>query len=96
MITTVRTTTGKPVRLQGYAQDFEEPIARLCFSCDDGATWTSYETAGADPTRNVNWSFEFTPPKTGTYELIICAECADGRTTPQPARVRIVAAQTLR
>ena len=55
------------------------------------ATWTAFETSGADPNRNVNWSFSFVPPEEGVYELLVRAECADGRLTPESARVRVEA-----
>lgn len=91
MIGTVMAAAGQPVEVRGYAQDFGAPVARMLFSCDDGATWTAFETSGADPNRSVNWSFSFVPPEEGVYELLVRAECADGRLTPESARVRVEA-----
>lgn len=89
MIGTIAGTAGQPVTIRGYAQDFGAPIARILFSADGGATWSSHETADADPDRNVNWAFTFTPPEEGHYELLVRAACADGRLTPEAARVAV-------
>ena len=89
MIGTVLGTAGKPVCVEGYAQDFGVPVDAVQFSGDGGATWTSYETPGMDPDCNVNWSFAFTPPMEGRYELLVRAVRPDGRATPQPARVEL-------
>lgn len=91
MIGAVAAVAGKPVTISGYAQDFSGAVARVCFSGDGGATWTAYEVVGADPNRNVNWSFSFVPPEEGAYELLVRAERADGSATPEPARVHVVA-----
>ena len=91
MIAVVSATAGRPVTIEGYAQDFGVPIAEVRFSCDNGETWTSFATPEADPDRNVNWSFSFTPPEAGTYRLLVQAAAADGRTTPEPALVTVEA-----
>lgn len=91
MIGTVVATAGQPVTIDGYAQDFGGTVTHVQFSCDEGATWTAYELGKVDPNRNVNWTFTFTPPEAGIYDLLVRAQCDDGRTTPQPARIRIEA-----
>ena len=35
---------GEPVVFDGYVDDFENNIAAMQFSLDDGATWTTYKT----------------------------------------------------
>ncbi|MBS5449946.1 MAG: sulfite oxidase [Coriobacteriia bacterium] len=94
MIGTIAGRVGQQVTVQGYAQDFTAPIARMLFSADGGATWAGHATEGADLDRNVNWSFSFTPPEAGDYELLIRAESADGRLTPEAGRVHIKVALT--
>lgn len=90
MIGTVFGTAGKPVTVRGYAQDFGVSLASVQFSCDDGRTWTTYPLANADPDRNVNWTFAFTPETEGTYELLVRAVRPDGSPSPEPARATIV------
>lgn len=89
MIGSVAGTAGRPVEVKGYAQDFGFAVSAVQFSCDGGDTWTTFDTPEADPDRNVNWSFSFTPPEAGTYELLVRAVRADGRVSPQPARVTV-------
>lgn len=89
MIGTIRGFAGEPVTVGGYAQDFDFPIAAIQFSCDGGSTWTTYPTDRADPDRNVNWTFSFTPPGEGTYDLFVRSLRADGNTSPEPAHVTL-------
>lgn len=93
MIGTVIGVVGKPVAIEGYAQDFGASVAAMQFSCDEGSTWTTYATPGADRDCNVNWSFRFTPPQAGFYRLLVRAVCADGRVTPEPADVYLDVAE---
>lgn len=87
MIGVVAGVAGRPVRVSGYAQDFDFPVSAVEFSCDDGCTWTAYETPEADADCNVNWSFTFEPPQAGTYVLLVRAVRSDGLASPEPARV---------
>ena len=87
MIHTIYGTAGKPITLNGYAQDFGPGVACVQFSCDGGETWTSYPVEHADNDANVNWHFVFTPPVPGSYELLVRSARADGTTTPEPAHV---------
>ena len=89
MIGTLAGTAGHPVTVKGYAQDFGFPVSAVQFSCDGGCTWTTYETPNAESGVNVNWSFTFTPPEAGTYELLVRAVRDDGRISPEPARVTL-------
>jgi len=68
---------GEPVRLVGYADDFENAIAAVRFSLDEGVTWTEYPTAGAVPETGVNWSFTYTPERPGLY--LMRAKSVNGR-----------------
>lgn len=89
MIGAVLGEVGQPVTVEGYAQDFRFPVAAVQFSCDNGGTWTTYDTPDADGDCNVNWSFTFTPPRAGRYDLLVRAVSSNGRTTPRPAQVTV-------
>ena len=91
MIPTLYAFAGKPVTLEGYAQDFGSGVAGVQFSCDEGETWTAYPIEGADGDANVNWRFTFVPPRAGIFELLVRAVRADGTHTPESAHVHIVA-----
>lgn len=91
MIGTLVATAGRALVVEGYAQDFGKAIEAMQFSCDEGSTWTSYPTSNADPGRNVNWSFSFTPPHAGHYHLLVRAVSERGGVTPEPARIAIEA-----
>lgn len=90
MIPTLYGAVGKPITLQGYAQDYGSGVAKVQFSCDGGETWTSFPVKGADRDANVNWQFVFTPPEPGNYELLIRSVRADGIATPEAAHVFMV------
>lgn len=92
MIATVRTKTGHPVRLSGYAQDFGQAITAVEFSANEGASWTTYPVKDADELCNVNWSFDFTPPEPGISRIFVRSVRLDGTRTPEPALVTIDAA----
>lgn len=93
MIATVQAIVGKPVTLSGYAQSFASAIAGVQLSGDNGATWTTFDTPGADMERNVNWSFTFTPEKTGAHRLLVRSINAEGCPSPEPAVVSVVASE---
>lgn len=38
---------GEPLEFDGYVDDFERNVSAMQFSLDGGATWTTYQTAGA-------------------------------------------------
>lgn len=91
MIGSLETEASRPVRVSGYGQDFDQAIIAVEFSADEGCTWTRYAVDDAEPERNVNWSFEFTPPLPGLYRLLVRAVRADGSASPEPASVNITA-----
>ena len=70
---------GEPIAFDGYVDDFDEGVSAIQFSLDDGATWTSYETAGAVAERGVNWRFAYTPERPGRYLLKARALDEQGR-----------------
>ena len=72
---------GQPVHLEGYADAWNEPIVKLEFSFDHGATWQEYEIEGADTTRWVYWNLDINEvPGRGSYLVRIRAtsQMADG------------------
>lgn len=62
---------GTPVTLEGFADAWDEPISKVEFSFDHGATWTVMETPDNDPTFWTYWRLTFTPPNVGAYLLDI-------------------------
>lgn len=60
---------GQPIPFSGYVDDFDQGIAAIQFSLDDGATWTTYETEGTVTDKGVNWRFDYTPASPGRYLL---------------------------
>lgn len=70
---------GEPVAFDGYVDDFEYRIAAIQFSLDNGASWTTYETAGTVAEKGVNWHFVYTPTQPGRY--LLKARAVDGKGT---------------
>lgn len=85
MIGTVEGRVGEAFTIEGYAQNFEVPIAAVQFSCDEQENWTTYEVHGADPDRNVNWAFSYTPETAGLHRLFVRAVAADGNVSHEAA-----------
>ncbi len=52
---------GKEINFEGYADAFDEPIAKVEFSLDGGKTWLTMETPETDVQRWVYWRMNFTP-----------------------------------
>ena len=69
---------GEPIVFEGYIDDFDRGVAGMQFSLDNGTTWTTYPTAGADPRRGVRWRFEYVPTKPGSYVLKARSCASDG------------------
>lgn len=90
MIAEIDAVVGHRVVMSGYGQDFEIPITAIEFSANEGRQWTRYEVDSATAERNVNWRFEFVPPKIGRYHLLVRAVRADGKVSPQTASVSLV------
>ena len=61
----------KPVHLEGFAGAWNEPIKKLEFSFDHGATWTTLDTPNNDSKYWTYWRMDFTPPEAGTYLMDI-------------------------
>ncbi len=59
------------VHLEGFADAWDEPIAKVEFSLDHGATWTTMETPDNNADYWTYWRLDFTPPQAGSYLLTI-------------------------
>lgn len=89
MIPQVSGTSGVPVRIEGTAYDFGHPVRAIEFSLDGGEHWTSYPTQGTNDYQNLTWSFEFTPPRPGHYQMRIRSVNERGEASPEPALVEL-------
>ncbi|WP_139651509.1 molybdopterin-dependent oxidoreductase [Raoultibacter phocaeensis] len=61
----------KTVHLEGFADAWDEPIKKIEYSFDHGATWTVLETPDNNADNWTYWRMDFTPPATGAYLLDI-------------------------
>ncbi|MFR5091265.1 MAG: hypothetical protein ACLTDR_03890 [Adlercreutzia equolifaciens] len=71
MIAPLTVEAGRPVRFEGYAEDYGVPIVTVQFSLDDGENCTDYDVSGSTGDRWVHWTFEYTPEAPGTYCLLV-------------------------
>jgi DMSO/TMAO reductase YedYZ molybdopterin-dependent catalytic subunit len=78
---------GDQISFEGYADDFNTAISAVEFSLDGGKTWTSYETANANPNLWVYWNFDYVAEEPGTYKLDVRAKGADGTVSPLASSV---------
>ena len=60
---------GKELTIEGFADAYDEPIAKVEYSLDHGKTWTTLETPDNDPTRWTYWRMTYTPAEAGAYLL---------------------------
>ena len=61
----------KTVHLEGFADAWDEPIKKVEFSFDHGATWTVLDTPNNNADFWTYWRMDFTPPAAGAYLLDI-------------------------
>lgn len=66
-------TPGETVHLEGYAFAYNEPITKLEFSFDHGATWQEIPTDGATSERWVYWKMDVNDLEPGAYVLCMRA-----------------------
>ena len=71
---------GQPVHLEGYADAWNEPIVKLEYSFDKGATWQEYDIADATTHQWVYWKMDLSDLSAGAYLMKIRAtsQMADG------------------
>lgn len=89
MIAPVECTAGTEIQLDGYADDFDAHIIGVEFSLDGGEKWALFDTSDSQVGVAVRWNYAFTPTEVGDYELLVRSVTADGRRSPEPARVTI-------
>lgn len=73
---------GDKISFEGYADDCGVAIKAVEFSLDNGETWTSYATKGANPQQWVYWSFDYTSQNPETYKLDVRARTEDDVISP--------------
>jgi len=73
---------GRPLRLEGYAHDYDRAIQAVQLSFDQGDTWTTFPMGDATPERWVWWHFDFTPETPGPYQVRARAINEDGKISP--------------
>ena len=71
---------GQPVHLEGYADAWNEPIVKIEFSFDHGATWKECPIENANTTQWVYWNMDINDLAPGSYLMKIRAtsQMADG------------------
>lgn len=72
---------GQPVHLEGFADAWNEPIVKLEFSFDHGATWKEFPIENADTTRWVYWKMDIndiTAPGSYLIKIRATSQMADG------------------
>lgn len=68
----------EPYTFEGYADAYDDPIVAVEISMDRGATWTRFETPGAEVGKWVYWRYTFTPAAEGAYVLMVRAVTESG------------------
>ncbi len=84
MIAPLSVEVGRPVRFEGYAEDYGTPIVAVEFSLDGGETWTSYDVSDSTGDLWVHWTFEYTPLQPGAYTLLVRSVNDRGEASPEP------------
>ena len=83
---------GEPYTFEGFADAYDDPIAAMEFSLDNGETWKRFDTEGAVPGTWVYWHFTFTPEEEGAYVLKVRAVTEGGLVGETPATTMVNAA----
>ena len=73
---------GEKIVFEGYADDYDVPIAAIEVSMDGGETWTACEVKDATADKWVYWYFGYTPEEAGTYKLTVRARTAEDVVSP--------------
>ena len=94
MIAPLSVEVGRPVRFEGYAEDYGVPIVTVQFSLDDGENWTDYDVSASTGDRWVHWAFEYTPEVPGTYCLLVRSSGPLSMTTHEVIVVDLLQAAT--
>ncbi len=73
---------GQPIVFEGYLDDFDNGVAAVQFSLDDGVSWTDYDTSKAVAEAGLSWRFAYTPEEAGCYLLKVRAKSRSGAVSP--------------
>ncbi|WP_160212669.1 hypothetical protein [Adlercreutzia aquisgranensis] len=73
---------GQPIVFEGYLDDFDNGVAAVQFSLDDGVSWTDYDTSNAVAEAGLSWRFVYTPEEAGCYLLKVRAKSRSGAVSP--------------
>lgn len=76
---------GEPMEFTGWAHDFDKRIVAVEFSPDNGDHWTRYDLGDTTSDRWVAWSFAWTPPVLGAYQMMVRSVNEDGDSSPVAA-----------
>ncbi|MCD8316346.1 MAG: hypothetical protein LUB61_02935, partial [Eggerthellaceae bacterium] len=85
MVGQIYATAGEPVTISGFAQNVAAPVTGVQLSCDEGRTWSLYETPDPENARDVDWAVDFIPPEEGYYHLLVSALDANHKPSLTPA-----------
>lgn len=85
---------GEKIVFEGYADDYDVPVAAIEVSMDDGETWTVCEVKEATAEKWVYWYFGYTPEEAGTYKLTVRARTAEGVVSPLASTLVFTVAET--
>lgn len=72
MIAPLSVEVGRPVRFEGYAEDYGVPIVTVQFSLDDGENWTDYDVSASTGDRGFTGRSS-TPPRCREPTACSCA-----------------------
>ena len=80
---------GDVIAFEGYADDYDVPVAAVEFSMDGGNTWTRCETENTSTSKWVYWHFAINAPQEeGDYRLDARCVTADGKVSPLASSVQ--------
>ena len=79
---------GKPVSVEGYAFAWDQPVTKIEYSMDRGATWQAYDLENIDSTKWVYWTYELALDP-GSYVLQMRATDAEGTVSYLPIQTVI-------
>lgn len=90
MIAPIFSQANRPVRLEGYAYDYNCRICAVDFSLDEGKHWTRYCTPHTSEDLWVRWVFDFTPHQPGAYRLKARSVAISGEISPAAAVAELI------
>jgi len=80
---------GDSYTFSGYAHAFEQKIAAIEVSLDNGVTWTSYPVTDTTESLWVIWNYTIEPTDVGAYVIQVRAVTEQGLVSRTPAQMMI-------